>query len=172
MKLHSALLPHIYKWDAALVESGLRTCPHNFLTNYGRALLGIAHDAKVRLRDVASRLGVIQGRAYGIGWDLTEANYVITRDSGWRIRYQIQEHRSLPDALGREQAIGEVLGLCWCGECTIGRSRRTNTEVHSLRILQDSPSCPKRSRIGSIRSSDKSNTSLRRDGLNLSANSS
>ena len=114
MKLHSALLPHIYKWDAALVESGLRTCPHNFLTNYGRALLGIAHDAKVRLRDVASRLGVIQGRAYGIGWDLTEASYGIRIETdGWRIRFQIQEHRPLPDALGREQAIGEVLGLCW-----------------------------------------------------------
>jgi hypothetical protein len=83
----------------------------NFLTNHGRALLCIAHDPQVRLRDIASTLGITERSAYGIVSDLTEAGYVIKDKEGRRNRYQVQEHLPLPDALGREQAIGEVLAL-------------------------------------------------------------
>jgi hypothetical protein len=83
----------------------------NFLTNHGRALLCIAHDPQVRLRDIAAALGITERSAYGIVNDLTEAGYVIKDKDGRRNRYQVQEHLPVPDALGREQAIGEVLGL-------------------------------------------------------------
>jgi DNA-binding transcriptional ArsR family regulator len=83
----------------------------NFLTNHGRALLCIARDPQVRLRDIAASLGVTERRAYGIVNDLTEAGYVIKDKDGRRNRYQVQEHLPLPDALEREQAIGEVLDL-------------------------------------------------------------
>jgi DNA-binding transcriptional ArsR family regulator len=83
----------------------------NFLTNHGRALLCIAHDPQVRLRDIAATLGITERRAYGIVNDLTEAGYVIKDKDGRRNRYQVQEHLPVPDALGREQAIGEVLRL-------------------------------------------------------------
>ena len=83
----------------------------NFLTNHGRALLCIAHDPEVRLRDIATRLGITERRAYGIVNDLVEAGYVIKEKDGRRNRYQIQEHLPLPEALEREQAIGQVLDL-------------------------------------------------------------
>jgi DNA-binding transcriptional ArsR family regulator len=83
----------------------------NFLTNHGRVLLCIAHDPQVRLRDIAATLGITERSAYGIVSDLTEAGYVIKDKDGRRNRYQVQEHLPLPDALGREQAIGEVLEL-------------------------------------------------------------
>ena len=83
----------------------------NFLTNHGRALLCIAHDPQVRLRDIAATLGITERSAYGIVNDLTEAGYVIKDKDGRRNRYQVQEHLPLPDSLEREQAIGEVLGL-------------------------------------------------------------
>jgi DNA-binding IclR family transcriptional regulator len=83
----------------------------NFLTNHGRVLLCIAHDPEVRLRDIAASLGITERRTYGIVNDLTEAGYVIKRKDGRRNRYQIQEHLPLPDALEREQAIGQVLNL-------------------------------------------------------------
>ncbi len=83
----------------------------NFLTNHGRALLCIAQDPEVRLRDIAGTLGITERRAYGIVTDLTEAGYVIKEKDGRRNRYQIRVHLPLPEAPDREQAIGEVLGV-------------------------------------------------------------
>jgi DNA-binding IclR family transcriptional regulator len=83
----------------------------NFLTNHGRALLCIAQDPEVRLRDIAASLGITERRAFGIVNDLTEAGYVIKDKDGRRNRYQVQKHLPLPDAVEREQAIGQVLDL-------------------------------------------------------------
>jgi DNA-binding IclR family transcriptional regulator len=83
----------------------------NFLTNHGRVLLCIARDPEVRLRDIATNLGITERRSYGIINDLTGAGYVIKKKDGRRNRYQVQEHLPLPDALEREQAIGQVLDL-------------------------------------------------------------
>lgn len=85
--------------------------PWTFLTNHGRALLCIARDPDIRLRDIAVALGITERRAYGIVNDLTEAGYVIKEKEGRRNRYQVQEHLPLPEAPDQEQAIGEVLSL-------------------------------------------------------------
>jgi DNA-binding transcriptional ArsR family regulator len=74
-------------------------------------LLCIAHDPEVRLRDIAASLSITERRTHGIVNDLKEAGYVIKEKDGRRNRYQVQEHLPLPDALEREQAIGEVLSL-------------------------------------------------------------
>jgi DNA-binding transcriptional ArsR family regulator len=97
----------------------------NFLTNHGRALLCIARDPHVRLRDIAASLGITERRAYGIVNDLTEAGYVIKDKDGRRNRYQVQEHLPLPDALEREQAIGEVLELLTGRKATRSEVDRT-----------------------------------------------
>jgi DNA-binding transcriptional ArsR family regulator len=83
----------------------------SFLTNHARALVCIAHDPGVRLRDIADELGVTERTAFGIVTDLTEAGYVVKDKDGRRNRYRIQDHLPLPEAVGRERTIGEVLGL-------------------------------------------------------------
>ena len=83
----------------------------SFLTNHGRTLLCIAHDPEVRLRDIATELGITERRAYGIVNDLTVAGYVIKQRDGRRNRYQVESHLPLPDIEDRDQAIGEVLDL-------------------------------------------------------------
>ena len=83
----------------------------SFLTNHARALVCIAHDPGVRLRDIADALGVTERTAFGIVTDLTEAGYVVKDKDGRRNRYRIQDHLPLPEAVGRERTIGEVLGL-------------------------------------------------------------
>jgi DNA-binding transcriptional ArsR family regulator len=83
----------------------------NFLSNHGRALLCIAHDPEVRLRDIAGILGITERRAYDLVTDLAEAGYVIKEKEGRRNRYQIQEHLPLPEDPDQNQAIGEVLAL-------------------------------------------------------------
>ncbi len=80
-----------------------------FLSNHGRALLCIARDPEVRLREIANELDVTERSAYSIVNDLAEAGYVVKEKDGRRNRYQIQRHLPLPEAPDREQAIGEVL---------------------------------------------------------------
>jgi predicted transcriptional regulator len=83
----------------------------SFLTNHGRALLCIARDPGVRLRDIAADLSITERRAYGIVTDLTEAGYIVKGKDGRRNRYQILAHLPLPESTDREQAIGDVLDL-------------------------------------------------------------
>lgn len=85
--------------------------PWTFLTNHGRALLCIASDPEIRLRDIAASLGITERRAYGIVTDLSEAGYIIKEKDGRRNRYQVQAHLPLPETPDQEQAIGEVLSL-------------------------------------------------------------
>ena len=85
----------------------------SFLTNHARVLVCIAHDPGVRLRDIATTLGVTERSAYGIVTDLSAAGYVLKEKDtdGRRNRYQIQTHLSLPEAIGQQRTIGEVLEL-------------------------------------------------------------
>jgi predicted transcriptional regulator len=80
-----------------------------FLTNHGRALLCIANDPEVRLRDIAATVGITERRAYGIVNDLAQAGYVVKEKEGRRNRYHVQHHLPLPES--REQAIGDVLDV-------------------------------------------------------------
>jgi DNA-binding IclR family transcriptional regulator len=82
-----------------------------FLTKHGRALVCIAHDPGMRLRDIATELDVTERSAYGIVNDLAEAGYVVKDKDGRRNRYRVQAHLPLREAIGREPTIGEVLEL-------------------------------------------------------------
>jgi DNA-binding MarR family transcriptional regulator len=83
----------------------------NFLSNHGRALLCIARDPHIRLRDIAANLGITERRAYDIVGDLADAGYVLKEKDGRRNRYQVQDHLPIPEDLVQEQAIGDVLAL-------------------------------------------------------------
>ncbi len=81
----------------------------NFLTNHARVLLRITQDPGARLRDIAASLGITERSAYSIITDLIDAGYVVKHKDGRRNRYQIQAHLPLPDPVGREPAIGDIL---------------------------------------------------------------
>jgi DNA-binding IclR family transcriptional regulator len=83
----------------------------SFLTNHARALLCIAHDPGVRLRDIGATLGITERTAFGIVTDLTDAGYVVKNRDGNRNRYRIQHHLPLRGGVGQERTIGEVLQL-------------------------------------------------------------
>jgi DNA-binding MarR family transcriptional regulator len=83
----------------------------SFLTNHARALLCIARDPGVRLRDIAAEVGVTERSAHGIVADLADAGYVVKDKDGRRNRYRIQEHLPLGDPLIQERTIGEMLDL-------------------------------------------------------------
>jgi DNA-binding transcriptional ArsR family regulator len=93
----------------------------SFLTNHGRALLCIAHDPDVRLREIAAALDITERSAYAIVNDLTSAGYVLKKRDGRRNRYAIQHHRRLPEPTLRDRTVGDVL------ELLVGEKPRSRT---------------------------------------------
>ena len=95
-----------------------------FLTNHARALLCIARDPGIRLRDIAARLGITERSAYGIVIDLAEAGYIVKHKDGRRNRYQIQAHLPLPEPSSQERTVGEVLALLADGDVPVQAEQR------------------------------------------------
>jgi DNA-binding IclR family transcriptional regulator len=83
----------------------------SFLTNHARALLCIAHNPGVRLRDIATTLDITERSAYAIVNELADAGYLIKNKDGRRNHYDIQGHLPLRGAVGRERTISEVLDI-------------------------------------------------------------
>jgi DNA-binding IclR family transcriptional regulator len=112
-----------------------------FLTNHARVLLCIARDPGVRLRDIASSLGITERSAHGFVTDLTAAGYVVKQKDGRRNRYQIQAHMPLLEPASQEPAIGEVLALL-AGMRTLRHqtARASDRDVGGIR--QPEPQAP------------------------------
>jgi hypothetical protein len=83
----------------------------SFLTNHACALVCIAHDPGVRLRDVAAELDITERSAFAIITELADAGYVVKDKDGRRNRYEIQGHLPLRGTVGRERTIGEILDV-------------------------------------------------------------
>jgi hypothetical protein len=83
----------------------------SFLTNHARALLCIARNPGVRLRDIASTLDITERSAYTIVTELAEAGYLVKNKDGRRNHYEIKGHLPLRGTIGRERTIGEVLDV-------------------------------------------------------------
>jgi hypothetical protein len=83
----------------------------SFLTRHGRALLCIAADPAVRLRDIATALGITERSAFAIVNDLAESGYVVKQREGRRNRYIVDRDRPLPEMTLHDRTIGEVLDV-------------------------------------------------------------
>ena len=81
----------------------------SFLTNHAKALVCIARDPGVRLRDIAATLNITDRTAFGIVCDLIATGYVAKEKEGRRNRYRIQAHVPLGESVIREQ----TMGSCW-----------------------------------------------------------
>jgi DNA-binding IclR family transcriptional regulator len=104
----------------------------SFLTNHARAVVCIAHDPGIRLRDIGATLGITERAAFGIVTDLTDAGYVVKNKDGNRNRYHIQHHLPVRGAVGQERTIGEVLELL--------------VDTQTTKPEQPSPAAPKPNR--------------------------
>lgn len=82
-----------------------------FLTNHALALLCIAHDPGVRLREIATTLGITERAAFGIVTDLVDAGYVVKDKHGRRNSYDVQVDKPLPEALLRQRTVGQLVEL-------------------------------------------------------------
>ena len=87
------------------------TSSWGFLTNHAQVLICVAHDPDIRLREIGERLGITERAVHRIVVELTAAGYVSRQRNGRRNRYQINAELPLPDAVAREQRIGELLTI-------------------------------------------------------------
>ncbi len=77
--------------------------PFGFLTNQGLALLCIAHDPDVRMRDIASDVQITERAAQRIVAELIEAGYLDRQRVGRRNRYTIRAN--LPISLPAQRDV-------------------------------------------------------------------
>ncbi len=83
----------------------------SFLTNHARVLLAIDANPRLRLREIATHVGISERRAFGIVTDLVEAGYVVKERDGRRSRYEVQTHLPLDEPVVKHRPIGDVLAL-------------------------------------------------------------
>jgi hypothetical protein len=82
-----------------------------FLTNHAHVLICVARDPGIRLRDVASRVGITEGAAQRIVADLVAAGYLVRQREGRRNSYELQADLPLRHPVEQEHRIGEILAV-------------------------------------------------------------
>ncbi len=82
-----------------------------FLTNHAHALVCIARDPELRLRDVAARVGVTERAAQRIVSDLVDAGYLVRQKEGRRNTYRVRADRPLRHPVEHHHHIGEILAV-------------------------------------------------------------
>lgn len=80
-----------------------------FLTNHAHALVCIARDPGLRLRDVADRVGVTERAAQRIVSDLVDAGYLDRLREGRRNSYRVRSNRPMRHPVERGHDVGEIL---------------------------------------------------------------
>src|SRR5271155_3387019 len=82
-----------------------------FLTNHAQVLVCIANEPGVRLRDISERVGITERAAHRIVAELADAGYITRKRTGRRNAYLIHTDLPLPDALARNQSVGDLLAI-------------------------------------------------------------
>ena len=82
-----------------------------FLTNHGHALVCIARNGDIRLRDLASSIGVTERTAQIIVNDLAEAGYVTRTRVGNRSHYTVRADRPFRHPVEIDHSVGALLAV-------------------------------------------------------------
>ena len=81
------------------------------LTNHGHALICIARDPTIRLRDVAAQLGVTERTVQAIVNNLAAAGYLVRSRVGNRSRYVVRHDLPFRHPVERDHAVGDLIAL-------------------------------------------------------------
>ena len=82
-----------------------------FLTNHGQLLLCIAKEPGLTVREIGERIGITERAAHRIVAELETSGYLSRERNGRRNHYTIEPHLPLPDAVAREQQVGDLLDV-------------------------------------------------------------
>ncbi len=90
-------------------QASTHAAPFVLLTNHGQALIAIAEDPDVRLREVAQRLGITERAVQSIVNDLVAAGYVQRTRIGRRNRYSVDANKPFPHPALAQRVVGSLL---------------------------------------------------------------
>jgi hypothetical protein len=82
-----------------------------FLTNHGKTLLLIAHDLRIRIRDIAALLHITERATQRIVADLARAGYIERERDGRRNLYSVRTDIPLGLPIQRDIDIGSLLAI-------------------------------------------------------------
>jgi hypothetical protein len=82
-----------------------------FLTNHGKTLLLIAHDRRIRMRDIAGLLAITERATQRIVADLARAGYIDRERNGRRNLYTVRSDVPLGLPIQRDIDIGSLLAV-------------------------------------------------------------
>jgi hypothetical protein len=83
----------------------------SFLTNHAVVLLCVANDPQMRLRDIATVVGVTERAAHRIVTELAEAGYLTRRRQGNRNHYEVHPDRPFRHPFRDDYRVGELLSV-------------------------------------------------------------
>jgi hypothetical protein len=95
----------------ALMKSSSDDALHawRFVTNHAHVLEALATDATIRLRDIATTVGITERTAAQIVSDLEAAGYLTKTRDGRRNRYELHEEMPLRHPQHRHRTVGELI---------------------------------------------------------------
>jgi hypothetical protein len=81
----------------------------DFLTNHAHVLVCVARDPGIRLRDIATAVGITERAAHRILSELVDEGYVVRERRGRRNHYQVKTTLPLRHPLAEEREVGDLL---------------------------------------------------------------
>ena len=82
-----------------------------FLSNHSHVIICLARDSEMRLRDIATAVGITERATIRIISELEEAGYVLREKVGRRNRYSIVADKNLRHPLAAHHSIRGILAL-------------------------------------------------------------
>jgi hypothetical protein len=95
------------------------------LTNHGHALLCVARDPGMTLRQIGDCVGITERAAHRIVSDLVDAGYLEKRREGTRNRYEIKPDVPMRHPLVSDHWVGELLAVLVANREALGTTRAT-----------------------------------------------
>jgi len=99
------------EFNAVVDANPLPSRQWTFLSNHGHVLVCLALDPTLRLRDVASRVGITERAVQKIVGDLADAGVLQRVRNGRRNEYRLQLDQPLRHALEAHRTVGSLVGL-------------------------------------------------------------
>ena len=85
--------------------------PWTFLTNHTHVLFCIVRDPDVRMRDVATAVGVTERAVQRIVLELEEAGYLVRTREGRRNRYEVRSKQPLRHEIEKHCDVADLLAV-------------------------------------------------------------
>jgi len=82
-----------------------------FLTNHAHVLICLHAEPRIRLRDVAIRVGITERAVQRIVGDLEDAGVIARRRTGRRNEYEVKHHEPLRHPVEQHRTVGDLLRM-------------------------------------------------------------